>query len=222
MNCPICQSPCERRDVYCSHCGRKLPERKGTHLVPILIMTLLVIAGLILFFVSSGHSAAPAVSSATPWFSISGGTLSFDESKYSGPSDVTIPSTVNGEPVLRLSDGCFRDCSSITTVYLPDSLLGIGSEAFSGCTALRGIYIPESVTEIGPYAFSGCSDLESVCILDSISSIGAGCFEECNRLYYIFFLGSFADWGELYSEFINPYTAVFCADGSFFQGGDPY
>ena len=75
-----------------------------------------------------------------------------------------------------------------------------------------------SVTEIGAGAFSGCTGLEAICINPSVERIGQGAFEDCNQLYYIFYLGTYYDWNELFTEFITPYTGVYCLDGSFRQG----
>jgi hypothetical protein len=56
----------------------------------------------------------------------------------------------------------FRDCSSLTSITIPESVTSIGSSAFNGCTNLTSVTIPESVTSIGSDAFSGCTSLTSV------------------------------------------------------------
>ena len=58
----------------------------------------------------------------------------------------------------------------------------IGEGAFSGCTSLTSIFIPESVTEIGGLAFSGCTNLTSISIPESVTSIRGGAFENCRSL----------------------------------------
>lgn len=230
MICPHCHGACEEQDRFCSHCGTPLnvptPEKKGHHWVPILIMVLLVCFSTGLFFAFPGeNSASPAgsISSASePWFYLKGEILFFDESKYTGGSELTVPETIGGTAVVSIGEGCFENCTGLTTVYLPETLEAIGEDAFRGCTSLRGIYIPESVAIIGKNAFSGCSALEAVCLSDRIMSIGTGAFSNCNKLHYIYFLGYFEVWSELYGEFITPYTVIFCNDGSFYQGGNPY
>jgi hypothetical protein len=54
------------------------------------------------------------------------------------------------------------DCSSLTSVTIPNSVTSIGGYAFSGCSSLTGITIPSGVTSIGNYVFSYCSSLTSV------------------------------------------------------------
>lgn len=231
MFCPNCGAPYEDTQRYCMYCGTDLnpepetitieptPVKKGSRWVPILI--LIVLSAIGIFFATAGLNA-PTVQSDTPWFSLRDGALSFDPDLYTGSSGITVPSEIAGEPVLYLADGCFAYCEEITTVYLPDSLESIGHYAFEGCTAMRGIYIPESVTYIGEAAFYGCTALEAISIPESVSLIDLDAFDNCDRLYYIFYPGTIDEWTFVYSEFINPYTGVYCQGGSYYQGGDPY
>lgn len=232
MDCPNCHTLNRDEYRFCTHCGTDLhpengeviiprpPVKKGSHRVPVLILVILSAIGIALFFATADHSA-PAVQSDTPWFSIHNGELYFDERKYSGGSEVTVPAQVNGESVLALGNGCFAGCTEITTVHLPDSLEAIGPYAFADCTGLRGIFIPESVTDIGDAAFWGCTELEAISVPGSVITIGSGAFENCDSLFYIFYAGSIDDWDALYAEFITPYTGVYCDEGSFYHGVIP-
>jgi len=225
MYCPNCGTLCGESDHFCSNCGHpvnapKLPK-KGSLLVPVMIMILLCGFGIGLFFalpMGSSQNTLSGLSDHNGCFSVMNGVLYFEEASYSGGSELVVPKTVNGEQVLALADGCFKNCTSLTSVVLPETLESIGAEAFRGCSALRGIQIPDSVEQIGAKAFYGCSALDAVALSDSLLSIGAGAFGECNSLYYIMFSGKHADWVSLYDEFITPYTGVFCDDGSFYQG----
>ena len=58
----------------------------------------------------------------------------------------------------------------------------IGSYAFSNCTSLTSVIIPNSVTSIGDWAFRNCSKLTSVTIPNSVTSIGDCAFEFCFSL----------------------------------------
>lgn len=224
MFCSNCGYECEAHDRYCSHCGVPLTaaprERMGRHWVPILIMVLIFAVGTGLFFALPGSSSGRngLSTSQMPWFRIDDGVLYFSESHYDGTDELVIPESIGGITVTAIADGCFENCTGLTSVILPSTLQAIGEDAFKGCSSLRGIEIPESAVLIGEGAFSGCTSLEAVCIYDGIQSIGAGAFSGCTKLFYIYYTGYFQEWNELYSEFINPYATVFTQDGSFYQG----
>lgn len=222
MYCYNCGQLLDEGDRFCRFCGTALNmppvPKKGSRWVPIVAMVLLCAIGIGLFFaIPYGSTAAPGHTDAN-CFSVRDGMLYFDISNYSGSSELIVPDTVDGQKVTSLSDGCFENCTSLTSVVLPDSLESIGKRAFRGCTGLRGIEIPESVIRIGIEAFQDCTALEAVCLSDTLEYVGPGTFAGCDQLYYIMFLGKHADWVELYDEFITPYTGVFCDDGSFYQG----
>ena len=62
----------------------------------------------------------------------------------------------------------------------------IGEGAFSDCTSISSIVIPDSVTTIGDYAFYNCSALTAITIPNSVTSIGDAAFEDCNNLKAIY------------------------------------
>ena len=97
-------------------------------------------------------------------------------------SMVTIPSEIKGKPVKRIGDSAFEDCSSLTSIELPDSVTKIGRDAFNGCRSLTSIELPDSVTEIGSGAFIWCSSLTSIELPDSVTEIGGYAFSRCSSL----------------------------------------
>ena len=64
--------------------------------------------------------------------------------------------------VRSIGMGAFADCSSLTSVTIPNSVTSIGDGAFSGCRSLTSLTIPESITSIGEKGFNGCTSLEIV------------------------------------------------------------
>ena len=120
---------------------------------------------------------------------------SYDD-EYSGL--VIIPETVtyNGTTysVTRIGGNAFRNCSSLTSVTIPNSVTSIGNGAFYGCSSLTSVTIPNSVTSIGNNAFYDCSSLTSVTIGKSVTSIGNYAFENCSSLTKTNYTGDVAGW----------------------------
>lgn len=101
---------------------------------------------------------------------------------------VVIPAEYNGLPVTELSEGAFQDCTEITGIVLPDSIISVrdgkalGECAFSGCTNLKRIRLSESFTAIHIYMFEGCTSLTEARLPENLQEIGSGAFEGCTSL----------------------------------------
>ncbi len=96
---------------------------------------------------------------------------------------VVIPSKCDGYPVTKIGTGAFVNCSEVTEVVLPDTIVSIGAKAFSGCEKLEKINIPETVTTINEYVFENCKSLASVTLPDDkIELIPEGLFRGCESL----------------------------------------
>ena len=106
------------------------------------------------------------------------------DNEYSG--NVVIPETVTYDgitySVTALGDKCFRGCSYLTSITIPNSVTSLGNYCFYCCSRLTSITIPNSVTSLGSYCFYGCSRLTSITILNSVTSLGNGCFADCSSL----------------------------------------
>lgn len=69
----------------------------------------------------------------------------------------------------------FTDCSSLSSVLLPDSLYEIAGAAFSRCKALNEITLPKNLGMIGQYAFID-TGLSKITVPDSVTEIGYSAF----------------------------------------------
>ena len=96
--------------------------------------------------------------------------------------DIDIPQTYNGKPVVVIQNSGFKDCSSLTSILIPNSIKSIGINAFENCSNITEITIPEGVTLIGNNTFKGCVKLASASFPTSIESFGANAFAGCTSL----------------------------------------
>ena len=81
-----------------------------------------------------------------------------------------------------ICDYAFYDCTSLTSIDIPDGVTSIGDEVFNGCSKLTSVTIGDGVTSIGSGVFYECSSLTNVTIGNSVTSIDAYVFENCTSL----------------------------------------
>jgi len=110
---------------------------------------------------------------------------------YSGPGgNVTIPSTIDGLPVIAIGNSAFSSSPSsstpLTGITFPNSVTSIGDQAFYQCGSLTNVVIPDSVTNLGDAAFCFCGSLSNLTIGKGITTIRGG----GDRGMYGTFLGS--------------------------------
>ena len=121
--------------------------------------------------------------------------------------NVVIPSEINGLKVTAIRYGAFKECTTLKSVTIHDSVTSIGASAFSycrnltsvtlsngvtsidwgafNCTGLTSITIPDSMTWIGEMVFGNCTNLKNVTIPNSVTSIGSSAFSDCTSLISI-------------------------------------
>ena len=75
-----------------------------------------------------------------------------------------------------------KDCTSLTSITIPDGVTIIGECEFNGCSSLRNITISDSVTIIGDLAFAGCESLSNVKISNNITVFPFFAFSGCTSL----------------------------------------
>ena len=125
--------------------------------------------GDIQYEITSTNPAEVKVNDADSWITTANipETVTYNETTYS---------------VTSIGDEAFKNCSSLTSVTIPNSVTSIGYRAFSNCISLTSVNIPNSVTSIGERAFSSCGSLTFVTIPNSVTSIGGGVFHYCSSL----------------------------------------
>ncbi len=99
---------------------------------------------------------------------------------------ITIPQNVTSGgktyTVTFIGDNAFHYFTELTSVTIPDSVMGIGIGVFVQCDELTNVTIGNGVTSIGGYAFFSCDKLKSVTIPDNVTSIDYQAFAYCTAL----------------------------------------
>ncbi|MEE0265346.1 MAG: leucine-rich repeat protein [Acutalibacteraceae bacterium] len=101
----------------------------------------------------------------------------YDKSK----TEIVIPSTIAGRPVLEIGDYAFSSYRWITDVTIPEGITHIGKNAFERCESLSKVTLSDTVTHIGVEAFFSCYSLTGITIPASVISIGKYAFF-CNAM----------------------------------------
>jgi hypothetical protein len=128
--------------------------------------------------------------------------------------NVVIPGTIDGKAVTSIGDSAFYQCSSMTSVSLPNSITIIGWSAFYDCSQLTSVSIPSSVSFIGDSAFSDCSSLASVSFPNGLKSIGSNAFQSCLSLGSVTIPSSVLSIGQLAFSNCESLTTIFVDPGN--------
>lgn len=113
-------------------------------------------------------------------------------------TEATIPAEIEGCPVVRIGNYAFQDCSSLTSLMIPESVTFIGSSVFTGSNALTairvsnqnpaysskdGVLFNKKKTEL--VAFPGGSPSDRYAIPEGVTDIRYWAFGECSCLTYL-------------------------------------
>lgn len=141
-------------------------------------------------------------------------------------TEILIPTTYNGLPVVSVEASAFLNNTAITSVVLPDSITSIGEKAFNGCESLTSVLFGKNsqLSSIGPGAFNYCYSLESITIPESVTNIGSDAFYYCCGLRSVTFgensqLTSIGDgafnWCESLESITIPDSVTSIGEGAF-------
>ncbi len=91
-------------------------------------------------------------------------------------TEIEIPSSINGLPVVEIGGYTFYLFQKLTKVTIPDSVTTIGCSSFYSCESLTSITIPNSVKTIEASAFAYCYSMHHITIPENVTYIGDSAF----------------------------------------------
>ncbi len=86
----------------------------------------------------------------------------------------------------KICSSAFRDCLSLISLSLPDSLVEIGPSAFAHCPSLKEVNWGEGLNKICVSAFEGDSSLENIILPSKVRRIGPKAFAGCSKVKKLF------------------------------------
>ncbi len=101
-----------------------------------------------------------------------------DTDIFKGCSSLTTVD-LSGTHLESISSFAFMDCSKLTSVHLPKTVVAIGCKSFMNCTELTDINL-EHVRYFFEDTFNGCTKLNKVALSSDIVFINRNVFAHCN------------------------------------------
>ncbi|MDD7451807.1 MAG: leucine-rich repeat protein, partial [Treponema sp.] len=93
-------------------------------------------------------------------------------------TEVVIPNTHNGKPVVAIASKAFSKCNSIKKVVLGNNIRKIGDYAFAECDNLECVEATANLTDILTHAFYHCKKLRMFEFGVKLTYIGESAFSE--------------------------------------------
>lgn len=78
--------------------------------------------------------------------------------------------------VTAIGNNCFKNCTNLTKVYIPNTVTTLSSSIFSGCTNLISVTLPNTISQLGNSLFYNCVNLTNITIPSSVNIIDGYCF----------------------------------------------
>lgn len=114
---------------------------------------------------------------------------------YGGSTEVVIPETVDDASlgtidVNYIDPEAFYGNQEITSLYMPNTVVGIGANAFCACMSLTDIRFSPNLTAINADAFCMCSSLVTLEPPEQLNYVGDETFAYCTALETVSIPGS--------------------------------
>jgi hypothetical protein len=106
---------------------------------------------------------------------------------------VQLPS--GGGGTYEVGQNCFRNCTSLESIVIPNNVREIMQQAFKGCTSLKDITYPTDLISLGGGAFEGCTSLDSFVAPSKLIRVEGEVFKGCTSLTSAVFGNSLTSLG---------------------------
>jgi hypothetical protein len=94
-------------------------------------------------------------------YSDEGDSVTITGCETSASGSLIIPDTINDLPVTRIRFGAFMDCTSLTSIIIPDGVTALEDWTFVNCSSLESMKIPANIASIHQVAFADNTALTS-------------------------------------------------------------
>ena len=91
-------------------------------------------------------------------------------------TDIVIPATFKGKPIVEIGKLAFTVQKGLKSVVVGDNVKVIGELAFHWCDGLTSVVFGKSVVSISAQAFFGCTKLKNVAFNEELKSVGREAF----------------------------------------------
>ena len=99
-------------------------------------------------------------------------------------------SVIIHSPCSAVGSSAFKNCETLVSVKLPDTVTILAEDVFAGCTSLTEIELPKNLETMAGGNFIGCTGLSNIVIPESVKTIMNVTFKNCTGLTTVTFKGT--------------------------------
>lgn len=124
-------------------------------------------------------------------------------------------------PYLKIPDGAYMRCRELKSLTLPEITTGnksyLGEACFRFCTSLESLYIPDGYSSLSPVCFGNCTSLVNVSLSNNVRDFsvkyGYTPFHDCTSLTEVTYRGTMEEFNTTTGKISNRPLTIHCTDG---------